>query len=212
MFGIQLPQINIPNPFAGVQQTVDNTVTTARNDITGAGTIVSSDVTSLYNIGRNVESNYVSPIIASGEQGANRIITAAQNTAALPGQLFQGAETGIYNAGQTFGNDVRGVLDRAGNDINNFLAGPGNAVDQKTNEFNTDLNNDLNNANTLFQNDLKQLDDTFNNFFKGIAGITTPVATAGTDITKWIILAVGGIVLVVIFLLFWGSRPRGRHS
>ena len=212
MFGIQLPQINIPNPFAGVQQTVDNTVTMARNDISGAGTILSSDVTSLYNIGRNVESNYVSPIVASGEQGANRVITAGNNLAAAPGNVVRGAEETIYNAGQTFGNDVRGIISTAGDDINNFFAGPGNAFSQKENEFNDYVQKDVKLVDKTVQDDLAALDKWTNDFFTKLGLVTVPVANAGVDISKYLILAVGGIVLIVIFLLFWGSRPRGRHS
>jgi len=219
MFGIQLPQINIPNPFAGVQQTVDNTVTTARNDIAGAGSIVSSDVTSLYNIGRNVESNYVSPIVATGEQGANRIITAGQNLAALPGNVAYGAGETIYNAGQTvvtdannFKNTVLGDIFGGAKTITDIPGDVYKGIEQKEQEEKDWITQQEKEMQTVFQQDMQSVDDAINKFLAGIAGITTPPVTAVQDISKWVIIAVGGIVLVVIFLLFWGARPRGRHS
>ena len=231
MFGIQLPQINIPqinipNPLAGVQQTANNVVTTARNDITGAGTIVSSDVTQIYNVGRNVESNYVSPILNAGQQGANRIITAGNNVAATPGNIAKGAEEGIYNAGQTVVTDVNNVKNTVVDDFNkvkNAIFGDVTKVTNIPGDFYKDLEQkeqqekdwitqQEQQLQSQFQQDMQSVDDAFSKFFQGLGGVVAPVATAGTDITKYIIIAVGGIVLVVIFLLFWGSRPRGRHS
>ena len=194
MFGIQLPQINIPNPFAGVQQTVDNTVTTARNDISGAGTIVSSDVTQLYNIGRNVESNYISPIIASGEQGANRVITAGNNVAALPGNAVKGVENTIYSTVQS--------VNQAPSNFSSAITGAENSV--------TTIGKEVQSA---FQQDMQSVDDTISKATAGITGLVAPVAGASADVGKTTVLVVGGIVLVVLFLLFWGMGHGMRgHS
>jgi len=223
-FGIQLPQINlpqinIPNPFSGVQsaasnaeQTLSSAFTSATN---GAGSIVSSDVTQLYNIGRNVETNYISPVVATGEQGANRIITAGQSIAALPGQAVQGAEQTIYTAGNTIVTDVNNAKNTVLGDINSFFAIPGNEVkagesyinsqEQGAKDFITQQEQQL---QTTFQSDMNAIDDAFNKFFQGIAGVTTPAVTAGADVTKWLILAAGGVVLVIAFLIFVGLRGR----
>jgi len=202
MFGIQLPQINIPNPFAGVQQTVDNTVTTARNDIAGAGSIVSSDVTSLYNIGRNTETNYVSPIIATGAQGANRIITAGNNLAALPGNAVQGVENTIYSTVQSVNSAPRNIV--------SGITGGIQQQEQGAVDFITGQEQQIQSA---FQSDMQSVDDTINKFFSGAAGVVAPVAGAGADVGKTTVLVVGGIVLVVLFLLFWGMGHGMRgHS
>ena len=208
-FGIQLPQINlpqinIPNPFSGVQsaasnaeQTLSSAFTSATN---GAGSIVSSDVTQLYNIGRNVETNYISPVVATGEQGANRIITAGQNIAALPGQAVQGVESTIYGLGSTASSGVNTVLSVPGNIVGGIGGAETGAVD-----FITGQEQQLQSA---FQQDMQSVDDTINRFFQGVAGVTTPAVTAGADVTKWVILAVGGVVLVVVFLVFVGMQGR----
>jgi len=205
VFGIQLPQINIPfnlNPVYAVQNAATSVQNAAQGAVNGAGSIVSSDVTQLYNIGRNVETNYVSPVIATGAQGANRVITAGNNVAALPGNAFKGAETSIFN----FGNAVS-------TDVNSFLAGPGNALTQQEKNAGDFFTQQEKQAQDMFNQDMKAVDDTFNKFFSGLTGVVAPVATAGTDITKYIIIGVLGLALVVVFLLFYSMKPGGhkRH-
>ena len=191
MFGIQLPSINIPNPITAVQNAASSVQQQASSAVNGAGSIVSSDVTQLYNIGRNVETNYVSPVIATGAQGANRVITAGNNVAALPGQAVQGVESQIFSVGQT-----------ASAGLNSALAIPGNTV--------TGVEHEVQSA---FQEDMASVDSTIQKATAGIAGIVAPVAGAGADATKYIIIGILGLALVVVFLLFYSMKPGGhkRH-
>jgi len=197
MFGIQLPQINLPNPIAAVQNAAAGVGQQASNAVNGAGSFINSDVTQLANIGRNVESSYVSPVLASGTAGVNRVITAGNNVAALPGQAVQGVESQIFSAGQT-----------ASAGLNSALAIPGNAITGAENQA-TQVGNEINSA---FQQDMASVDSTIQKATAGIAGIITPVAGAGADITKYVIIGVLGLGLIVVFLLIYAMKPGGHKK